>query len=75
VVSAPQGDPDAFDYYDFTDDSAKSMLFFADRPAVERLVHSSGLHYVGFREAVLKPFDGMLPPYLGGTAKVVGPSP
>jgi hypothetical protein len=75
VVSAPQGDPDAFDYYDFTDDSAKSTLFFADRPAVERLVHSSGLHYVGFREAVLKPFDGSLPPYLGGTAKVVGPSP
>jgi hypothetical protein len=52
------------------------MVFFADRgPAVERLVHSGGLQYAGFREAVLKPFDPVLPAHLGGAANVVVPPP
>ncbi len=64
-VSIPHADSDPFTYYN----DSKPTLFFADRRlSVERLVYAGGLHLVGFREAVLTPFDGALPAHLGDPA-------
>ncbi len=52
-------------FYDFPDSSAGPMLFFGEKKQpVERLIHSDAVQYAGFREAVLSPFDGSVPPHL-----------
>jgi len=54
-----------FPFYDLEAPPGQPMLFFADG-AVERVIHSGGLQYSDFREALITPLDARLPPEAPG---------